>query len=190
MKLVFATNNPNKLSEIRSLVPEGIEILSLREINCNEELPETNPTLQENAFQKAKYVFDNYGFNCFADDTGLEIDALGGEPGVYSARYAGEGCNPEDNMKKVLDKLFNESNRTAKFSTVIALIVNREEHTFFGECTGQITKTKSGVDGFGYDPIFTPDGYDITFAEMTRIEKGSISHRGKAIKKLINFLNY
>jgi len=189
MKLVFATNNLNKLSEIRSLVPEGIEILSLREINCNEELPETNPTLQENAFQKAKYVFDNYGLNCFADDTGLEIDALGGEPGVYSARYAGEGCNPEDNMKKVLDKLFNESNRTAKFSTVIALIVNREEHTFFGECTGQITKTKSGVDGFGYDPIFTPDGYDITFAEMTKDAKGKISHRGKAVVKLVSFLH-
>jgi XTP/dITP diphosphohydrolase len=189
MKLVFATNNLNKLSEIRSLVPEGIEILSLREINCNEELPETNPTLQENALQKAKYVFDNYGFNCFADDTGLEIDALGGEPGVYSARYSGEGCNAEDNMKKVLDKLLNESNRTAKFSTVIALIVNGEEHTFVGECTGQITKTKSGVEGFGYDPIFTPDGYDITFAEMSKVKKGSVSHRGKAVVKLVGFLH-
>ena len=183
MKLVFATNNPNKLSEIRSLVPTGIEILSLKDINCNEELPETNPTLQENALQKARYVFENYGFNCFADDTGLEIDALGGEPGVYSARYSGEDCSAEDNMKKVLYKLLNESNRTAKFSTVIALIVNGEEHTFVGECAGQITKTKSGVEGFGYDPIFTPKGYDTTFAEITKNEKGHISHREKSVKK-------
>jgi len=190
MKLVFATNNPNKLSEIRSLVPEGIEILSLKEINCNEELPETNPTLQENALQKAKYVFDNYGFNCFADDTGLEIDVLGGEPGVYSARYAGEGCNAEDNMNKVLGKLEREENREAKFRTVIALIIKGTETLFEGTCKGKIIKVKSGTEGFGYDPIFTPTGYDITFAEMTKIEKGSISHRGKAIKKLINFLNY
>ena len=127
MKLVFATNNPNKLSEIRSLVPEGIEILSLREINCNEELPETNPTLQENAFQKAKYVFDNYGFNCFADDTGLEIDALGGEPGVYSARYAGDDCLAEDNIKRVLHNLQGVNDRSAQFRTVIALIVDGKE---------------------------------------------------------------
>jgi len=188
MKLVFATNNLNKLSEIRSLVPEGIEILSLREINCNEELPEINPTLQENALQKAKYVFENYGFNCFADDTGLEIDALGGEPGVYSARYAGEGCNAEDNMKKVLKKLEHEDSRNAKFRTVIALIIKGEENLFEGECSGKITKTKSGVEGFGYDPIFTPDGYKITFAEMSKAVKSSISHRGKAVEKLVNFL--
>ena len=142
MKLVFATNNSNKLSEIRSLVPAEIEILSLKDINCNEQLPETNPTLQENALQKAKYVFDNYGFNCFADDTGLEIDALGGEPGVYSARYAGGDCKAEDNMQKVLKKLTGEENRTAKFRTVIALIINREATLFEGECKGSMTKTK------------------------------------------------
>ena len=188
MKLVFATNNSNKLSEIRSLVPDGIEIFSLKDINCNEELPETNPTLQENALQKARYVFDNYGFNCFADDTGLEIDALGGEPGVYSARYAGEDCSAEDNMNKVLEKLEGEENRKAKFRTVIALIIDGKETLFEGECKGEITQTKSGVEGFGYDPIFIPNGYQLTFAEMNKVEKGAISHRGKAVKSLISFL--
>ena len=144
MKLVFATNNPNKLSEIRSLVPDGIEILSLREINCNEELPETNPTLKENALQKARYVFDNYGFNCFADDTGLEIDVLNGEPGVYSARYAGEECNAEDNMNKVIEKIEGEKNRKAKFRTVIALIIDGEEHLFKGDVKEKLQKQKVG----------------------------------------------
>ena len=189
MKLVFATNNPNKLSELQALFPDGIEILSLIDINCNEELPETNPTLQENALQKAKYVYQNYGFNCFADDTGLEIDALGGAPGVYSARYAGEDCSAEDNMKKVLDKLEGENERSAKFRTVIALIIDGEETLFEGECKGSMTKTKSGVEGFGYDPIFTPEGYELTFAEMSKDEKGFISHRGKAVEKLVNFLH-
>ena len=188
MKLVFATNNSNKLSEIRSLVPDGIEILSLKEINCNEELPETNPTLKENALQKARYVFDNYGFNCFADDTGLEIDALGGEPGVYSARYAGEDCSAEDNMNKVLQKLEGEENRKANFRTVIALIIDGKETLFEGECKGEITQTKSGVEGFGYDPIFIPNGYQLTFAEMNKVEKGAISHRGKAVKRLVSSL--
>ena len=189
MKLVFATNNLNKLSEIRSLVPTGIEILSLKDINCNEDLPETNPTLQENALQKAKYVFDNYGFNCFADDTGLEIDTLGGEPGVYSARYAGEDSSAEDNMKKVLDKLEGEKERSAKFKTVIALIIDGEETVFEGECKGRMTNTKSGVEGFGYDPIFIPSGYKLTFAEMNENEKGRMSHRGKAVKELVGFLH-
>ena len=189
MKLVFATNNLNKLSEIRSLVPEGIEILSLKDISCNEELPETNPTLQENALQKAKYVFDNYGFNCFADDTGLEIVALGGQPGVYSARYAGEDCSAEDNMKKVLDKLDGEKEKSAKFRTVITLIIDGNQNLFFGECKGSITIKKSGSEGFGYDPIFIPDGYDITFAEMNKDEKSKISHRGRAVKQLVDFLN-
>ena len=189
MKLVFATNNLNKLSEIRSLVPAGIEILSLKDINCNEELPETNPTLQENALQKAKYVFENYGFNCFADDTGLEIEALGGEPGVYSARYAGEDCRAEDNMQKVLKRLSGEENRKAKFRTIIALIIDGKETLFEGECKGSMTKTKSGIEGFGYDPIFTPDSYEITFAEMNKVEKGAISHRGKAVAKLVGFLH-
>lgn len=188
MKLVFATNNLNKLSEIKSLMPDGIEILSLKDINCLETLPETNPTLQENALQKAEYVFDNYGFNCFADDTGLEIDALGGEPGVFSARYAGANCNAVDNINKVLHKLEGQIQRDALFKTVIALIINGEEILFEGVCTGHIKKTKSGVFGFGYDPIFIPKGYDLTFAEMNQSEKGKISHRGKAVKKLVNFL--
>jgi len=189
MKLVFATNNPNKLSELQALVSDGIEILSLAAINCNEELPETNPTLQENALQKAQYVYQNYGFSCFADDTGLEIEALGGAPGVYSARYAGEECKAEDNMQKVLKKLENEENRNAKFRTVIALIIKGKENLFEGECSGKITKTKSGVEGFGYDPIFTPEGYETTFAEMSKHEKGAISHRGRAVEKLVGFLN-
>ena len=144
MKLVFATNNRNKLSEIKSLVPKGIEILSLSEINCHEELPETHPTLEENALQKAKYIFENYGFNCFADDTGLEIDALGGEPGVYSARYAGEDCNSEDNIKKVLDKLKGKEERGATFRTIISLIIDGEATLFEGACKGKITYTKNG----------------------------------------------
>ena len=146
MKLVFATNNLNKLSEIRSLVPSGLEILSLKDINCNEEIPETNPTLEENALQKAKFIFDNYGFNCFADDTGLEIDALGGEPGVYSARYAGEACSAENNINKVLSKLVSNKERGAKFRTIIALIIDGEEVLFEGECRGCIAKQKSGVE--------------------------------------------
>ncbi len=187
MKIVFATNNLNKLSEIRSLVPDGIEILSLKEINCLEELPETNPTIEENALQKARYVFDHYGFNCFADDTGLEIEALGGEPGVYSARYAGEECNAEDNISKVLKKLEGEKNKKAKFRTIIALIISGEHNMFEGECKGEITN-KSGEQGFGYDPIFKPLGHQITFAEMTQDKKGKISHRGKAVAKLMDFL--
>ena len=189
MKIVFASNNSNKLSEIRTLVPNGIEILSLQEINCNEELPETNPTLHENALQKARYVFENYGFNCFADDTGLEINSLGGEPGVYSARYAGENCSAEDNMQKVLDKLAGEHDRRANFRTVIALIMDGEETIFEGKCKGCMTIKKSGLEGFGYDPIFIPNGFEITFAEMTKKQKGTISHRGKAVNHLVSFLS-
>ena len=189
MKLVFATNNLNKLSEIRALVPVEIEVLALQDINCNEELPETNPTLEENALQKASYIYNNYGFNCFADDTGLEIDALGGEPGVYSARYAGEDCSAEDNMNKVLEKLEGEENRNGKFRTVIALIIGGKETLFEGECKGSMTKNKSGIEGFGYDPIFTPKGHNITFAEMNKDEKGKISHRGKSVEKLVDFLH-
>lgn len=189
MKLVFATNNSNKLSEIQSLLPDSIDILSLKDINCNEELPETNPTLQQNALQKAKYVFENYGFNCFADDTGLEIDALGGDPGVYSARYAGSHCEAEDNMKKVLYNMQGVEKRGAKFRTVIALIIDGEENIFEGECIGKITKVKIGQEGFGYDPIFMPNSSGKTFAEMRKDEKGVISHRGKAIKKLVRFLS-
>tara|TARA_B100001113_G_C20960474_1_gene557212 strand:+ start:290 stop:865 length:576 start_codon:yes stop_codon:yes gene_type:complete len=188
MKIVFATNNLNKLSEIRALVPSSIDILSLSDINCHEELPETNHTLEENSLQKAKYIFENYGFNCFADDTGLEINALGGEPGVYSARYAGEHCNADDNIQKVLNKLHNEKNRTANFRTIIALIINGDKNLFEGKCMGNITKIKSGLHGFGYDPIFMPYNSNRTFANMKKEEKGLISHRGKAVKKLIEFL--
>ena len=189
MKIVFATNNSNKLSEIKSLVPSSIEILSLRDIDCNEELPETNPTIEDNALQKARYVFDNYGFNCFADDTGLEINALGGEPGVYSARYAGENAKAEDNIKKVLTNLKDETDRDAEFRTVIALIINGDETLFEGNCKGSITRKKIGKEGFGYDPIFIPEGFEKTFAELTKAEKGIISHRGKAVKNLVRFLS-
>ena len=189
MKLVFATNNLNKLSEIQSLVPNRIEILSLKDINCYEELPETNPTLEGNAIQKATYVFENYGYNCFADDTGLEIDALNGDPGVYSARYAGEECRAEDNINLVLQKLKGQTNRIAEFRTVIALIIDGKETFFEGNCKGMITEFRSGVEGFGYDPIFLPNGFDKTFAEMKKNEKGVISHRGKAVKKLVEFFD-
>jgi len=189
MKLVFATNNINKLSEIRALVSDDIQILSLKDINCTEELPETNPTLKQNALQKARYVFDNYGFNCFADDTGLEIDALGGEPGVYSARYAGKDSNTAANIQKVLKNLQGCDDRGAAFRTVIALVISGEENLFEGECMGDITKTQRGIYGFGYDPIFIPDSFNKTFSQMTNQEKGVISHRGKAVKKLLAFLS-
>ena len=189
MELVFATNNLNKLSEIRSLLPLEIKILSLNDINCKEEIPETHPTLEENALQKARFIFDNYGFNCFADDSGLEINILGGEPGVYSARYAGKESVAEKNIKKVLDKLEGKKDRTARFRTVIGLIINGKESLFEGTCNGIITTEKRGLKGFGYDPIFMPEGYNKTFAEMTKQKKGLISHRGKSVKKLIDFLS-
>ena len=189
MKLVFATNNLNKLSEIQSLVPKEIEILSLKDIDGNEERAETTPTLEGNALQKASYVFENYGYNCFADDTGLEIDALNGDPGVYSARYAGEECRAEDNINLVLQKLKGQTNRIAEFRTVIALIIDGKETFFEGNCKGEITEFRSGVEGFGYDPIFLPNGFDKTFAEMKQNEKGAISHRAKAVEKLVEFLN-
>ena len=190
MKLVFATNNLNKLSEIQSLVPKEIEILSLKDIDCNEELAETAATLEGNALQKASYVFENYGYNCFADDTGLEIDALNGDPGVYSARYAGEECRAEDNINLVLQKLKGQTNRIAEFRTVIALIIDGKETFFEGNCKGDITEFRSGLEGFGYDPIFLPNGFDKTFAEMKQNEKGAISHRAKAVEKLVEFLYY
>ena len=188
MKLVFATNNQNKVNEIKSLLGEGIEIVSLKGIGCNEELPETKETLEGNALQKARYVADNYNVNCFADDTGLEVASLNGAPGVYSARYAGEQCAAEDNMTKILSELEGKENRKAKFRTIVALILNDEEHFFEGRIEGSITHSKSGSDGFGYDPIFQPNGFDITFSEMSMAEKNAISHRGKAAAKLIAFL--
>ena len=171
MKIVFATNNLNKLSEIKSLVPNSIEILSLNDISCNEELPETNPTIEENAIQKARYIYDNYGFNCFADDTGLEINVLGGEPGVYSARYAGDDCNAEDNMKKVLHNMQEEEDRGAVFRTIIALIINGKVTLFEGQCSGIITKTRIGMEGFGYDPIFCPRALQKLLQRWQRMRK-------------------
>ena len=190
MKLVFATNNLNKLSELQDLLPTYVKLLSLKDIGCNQELLETRKNLEGNAIQKAEFVFEHYGFNCFADDTGLEIEVLNNQPGVYSARYAGKNCNSEENMLKVLQKLNGESNRKAKFRTVIALIIDGKRNLFEGECAGVITKEKKGEKGFGYDPIFLPNGFEQTFAQITKKEKGRISHRGKATEKLVEFLRF
>ncbi len=188
MKLVFATNNKNKIKEIKLLLNNSLEILSLEDIGCFEEIPETADTIAGNALQKAEYVFDKYGYNCFADDTGLEIEALNGEPGIYSARYTGEQKNAEDNMNKVLEKLQGISNRKAQFKTVIALIIDGKSTCFEGVAKGKMTTEKSGSDGFGYDPIFKPSGYELTFSEMDLDLKNKISHRAKATVKLINHL--
>lgn len=188
--MVFATNNENKIKEIKEVLKNNFEILGLKDINCNVDLPETGTTLKDNALQKAQYIYDKFNINCFADDTGLEVEALNGAPGVYSARYAGPDKSAEDNMNLLLKKLEGVENRNARFVTVIALIINGKKYFFEGEVKGVITKTKCGNKGFGYDPVFKPDGYDCTFAEMTLEEKNKISHRGKAVSKLINFLNH
>ena len=188
MKIVFATNNPNKLKEIQSLIPKEIEIISLKEIGCNEDIPETGDTLEANAFQKAHYIKDNFNYDCFADDTGLEIDELNGDPGVYSARYAGPERNANANMNKVLNELKGKKNRKAQFRTVIALTLNNEEHLFEGEINGHISDIKQGNEGFGYDPIFIPENDIRSFAQMSMQEKGAISHRGRAVKKLVAYL--
>jgi XTP/dITP diphosphohydrolase len=188
MELVFATNNQHKLKEVQSMLDDRIKLQSLKEIGCAEEIPEDHETLKENAAQKAHYIFDKHRINCFADDTGLEIDALNGEPGVYSARYAGEACSFEDNMNKVLEKLKGIKNRKACFKTVIALIIEGKEYYFEGQVNGEILLAKTGIDGFGYDPIFKPEGYDLSFAQMSLDEKNIISHRARATKKLVEFL--
>ena len=189
MKIVFATNNPNKLKEIQSLIPKEIEIISLNEIGCNEDIPETGDTLEANAFQKAHYIKDNFNYDCFADDTGLEIDELNGDPGVYSARYAGLERNANANMNKVLNELKGKKNRKAQFRTAIALILKGEEHLFEGKVEGYISKDKQGNEGFGYDPIFIPENDIRSFAQMSMQEKGAISHRGRAVNKLVTYLN-
>lgn len=189
MEIVFATNNLNKLKEVQALMPKHITLLSLEAIGCFEDIPETQTTIEGNAIQKATYIKEKYGYDCFADDTGLEVEALHGEPGVFSARYAGEQRNANDNMNKLLDNLHNKTNRKAKFKTVISLQINNTKHTFTGICEGEITKLKHGEKGFGYDPIFKPLGYKNTFAEMDLSLKNSIGHRGKAISQLIHFLN-
>ena len=188
MKIVFATNNPNKLKEIKALMPMGIDILSLKEIGCNEDIPETGITLEANAFQKAYYIKELYGYDCFADDTGLEIEALFGAPGVYSARYAGLERNAEANMEKILNELSGNINRKAQFRTVIALILNGEEQLFEGIVEGHISEARQGKKGFGYDPIFLPENEQRSFAQMSMSEKGAISHRGRAVRKLVDFL--
>ena len=188
MKIVFATNNPNKLKEIQALIPNGIEIVSLKEIGCTEDIPETGDTLEANAFQKAHYIKEYYGYDCFADDTGLEVEALNGAPGVYSARYAGAERSAEANMDKILNELHGKENRTALFRTAIALILKGEEHLFEGKVKGYISKDKQGDEGFGYDPIFLPENEKTSFAQMSMKQKGTLSHRGRAVKKLVAYL--
>ena len=188
MKLVFATNNKNKILEVQQLLTDSIEIISLENIGCFEEIPETADPIEENAIMKANYVTQKYGYNCFADDTGLEVDALNGAPGVFSARYAGEQRSSDDNMSKLLDALSNKINRKAQFKTIIALNLNGKQHLFTGIAKGEITLKKIGNQGFGYDPIFKPEGHSRTFAQLSLEEKGLISHRGKATEQLINFL--
>ena len=188
MKLVFATNNKHKLEEIRAILGDKIELLSLNDINCHDDIPETADTLQGNALIKARYIYDKFGVNCFADDTGLEVDSLGGEPGVYSARYAGEECDPKANMNKLLDNLTEKTDRNAQFRTVIALIIDGEEKLFEGNVKGIISNEKMGDAGFGYDPIFIPEGFSESFAQMSSEMKNSISHRYRATEKLCKYL--
>ena len=189
MKIVFATNNLHKLEEIREAVGDKHQIVSLKEIGFNEEIPETHDTLKGNASEKAFHIYDRFQLTCFADDTGLEIESLNGEPGVYSARYAGENPTFDDNMNKVLEKMEGQTNRSSKFRTVISLIIDGKETQFEGICPGQIMTERYGGEGFGYDPIFMPNGYQETFAEIDLSLKNEISHRGLATKKLIEFLN-
>lgn len=189
IKLVFATNNLNKIKEVQALVPPHIKLLSLKDIGCFEDIPETQDTIEDNAKQKANYIKTTYNYDCFADDTGLEVESLNGAPGVLSARYAGEHRSDNDNMDKLLLNLKNRNNRNAQFKTVISLNLNNGNYIFTGICKGEITPTKQGRKGFGYDPIFKPKGYNDTFAQMDLTLKNSISHRGKAISQLIAFLN-
>ena len=189
MQLVFATNNVNKIKEVQSLIPEHIQLLSLKDIGCFEDVPETQKTIKGNAIQKAEYIKQHYGFSCFADDTGLEVDALNGAPGIYSARYAGKQRDANDNMNKILKELESKPNRNAQFKTVIALHLNNKLETFTGICKGKITQEKHGDKGFGYDPIFKANGNTKTFAEISLDEKNSIGHRGKAVKLLVDYLN-
>lgn len=188
-KLVFATNNAHKLKEIRAILGNSIEILSLADIHCHADIPETADTLEGNARQKSRYVYEHYGLDCFADDTGLEVESLGGAPGVYSARYAdGQGHDSQANMNKLLKEMEEKNNRKAQFRTIISLIEKGEERQFEGIVKGQITKEKRGESGFGYDPIFQPDGYDTTFAELGNDIKNRISHRARAVAALCDYL--
>jgi len=190
MKLVFATNNPHKLQEINQLLDDSTELLSLSDINCFEEIPENQETIEGNAAEKSFYIWNKYGINCFADDTGLEIEALNGEPGVYSARYAGEEKSPEKNIDLVLQKLSEIKNRKARFKTVISLVMDGKETQFEGIVNGRILEEKRGKTGFGYDPIFQPEESHLSFAEMSMDEKNKISHRGRAVQKLVDYLTH
>ena len=188
-KFVFATNNAHKLEEVTAILGNKIELLSMKDINCYADIPETADTLEGNALLKARYIFENYQLDCIADDTGLEVEALNGAPGVYSARYAGDAHNSEANMKKLLQDMEGIENRKAQFRTVFALIINGKEHLFEGIVKGEITKHRHGTSGFGYDPVFIPEGYTQTYAEMGNELKNKISHRALAANKLCNFLS-
>jgi XTP/dITP diphosphohydrolase len=188
MKICFATNNTKKIEEVKAALGPGFELVSLQQIGCMEELPETGDTLDHNAFQKARFVKEHYGVDCFADDTGLEVDALDGDPGVYSGRFAGEPRSDERNISLLLEKMNGKTNRDARFRTVIALLWEGEEYSFEGIAKGEILQEKAGQGGFGYDPVFRPEGFDRTFAELTLSEKNAISHRGQAVKALVAFL--
>ncbi len=189
MEIVFATNNAHKLRELQQILGNRFKLLSLTDIDCFEEIPETSPTIEENSMEKAEYVYEKFKINCFADDTGLEVEALDGRPGVYSARYAGDEKNMVKNIDKLQSELANKKNRKARFKTVISLILNGEKYQFEGIVNGEIIKEKRGDSGFGYDPVFVPDGYGHSFAEMDAGLKNKISHRGIAVKKLVGFLN-
>lgn len=190
MKIVFATNNRHKLEELRQIAGDRIDILGLKDIGCDVDIPETGDTLEANALQKARYVHEHYGIDCFADDTGLEVDALGGEPGVRSARYApGDGHDSQANMALLLRNMEGIDDRKARFRTVIALITDGKEHVFEGKVEGDITEAPSGLQGFGYDPVFRPRGWTKTFAEASPEEKNSVSHRGRAVRRLLSFIN-
>ncbi len=189
MDIVFASNNAHKLDEVRSKLPASYNVVSLKEVLGEVDIPETGQTLDENAIIKAKYVFDRTGKNCFADDTGLEIAALNGEPGVYSARYAGDDCSFQDNMVKVLENLDGKADRSAKFRTVICLYLDGKQYLFEGQVDGEILTEEHGDEGFGYDPIFLPSGFEQSFAQMTLEQKNQISHRGRAVQKLVDFLS-
>ena len=188
MQICFASHNQNKVNELKNLLGPTFELSSLDDLGVSEDIPETGLTLEENALLKARYVADKFSIPCFADDTGLEVDALNGAPGVYSARYAGENCDSDDNIDKLLTELSSSENRKAQFRTIIALIIDGKEQLFEGRVSGEITKERKGQDGFGYDPIFHPKGFDCSFAEMSLTEKNSISHRGRAVNKLVDFL--
>jgi len=188
MKIVFATNNLHKIQEVQSMLPDTITLVSLESISCFEDIPETAATIEGNAIMKANYVTEKYGYDCFADDTGLEVTALNGAPGVLSARYAGPQRDANDNMDLLMQSLAGNSDRTAQFKTVIALNLSGQQHLFTGIATGVITTEKLGNQGFGYDPIFRPDGFSETFAQLTLAQKGQISHRGKATQQLLDFL--